>query len=139
VTLGNDVAQALPALRAAAESMHRDTFTVFRKTGATTTNPVTLEEVAQFAVVHEDVKGKLKQGEGSGEDVDIPGAVVVASGLVWHTSVTVAGIRTDDEVECTAVDGVTGDPDLVGVRVRVTGPFLRSIATARRFPVQELS
>jgi hypothetical protein len=102
VIVGNDVAAALPGLRVQAESLHRDTFSVFRKTGNKTQDPVTLEEVDEFATVHTGVKGKLKQGEGSGEDTEIPGAVVVVSRLFWHTSVTVTGVLTDDEVEETS-------------------------------------
>lgn len=139
MTLADDIAAALPELRAAAESLHRDTFTVHRATGGTVTDPVTLTEVREYAAVLTGIKGKFKGGNAGNNTVQTPGVQVAETSPEWHTSVTVLGILTDDEVECTAVDPDMGDPDLVGVRVRITGPAIRSIATARRFKVSELS
>jgi hypothetical protein len=134
VTLADDVTAALPELRAAAESLHRDTFTVHRPTGETVT--VGLTETPVYETVHEGVKGKLQSGQAQTRETETPGVKVAETSLFWHTSVTVLGILTDDEVECTASEY---DPALVGTRVRVTGPHLKSIATARRFPVSELT
>lgn len=139
MSLGSDVVAALPQLRAQAESMFRDTFSVLRKTGNKITDPVTLEEVDEYSVFIPSVKGKLKNGLGRGADAEIPGVVAVVSSMEWHTSVSTVGIRLDDEIQCVAVDATVGDPELVGVRVRVTGPIARSLATARRFPVEEVS
>src|SRR3546814_3732902 len=125
--------------RAMAEKLHTDTFTVRRTTGETTTDPDTLEEVPVYATVHTDIAGKFKGVGGQNRAVQTPGVQLAETTPEWHTSVTVLGILTDDIVECTAVDPVTGDPDLVGVTVRITGPFLQSKATARRFKVQEIS
>lgn len=125
--------------RREAESLHNDIFTVYRATGATITDPDTLVEAREYATVHVGVKGKFKQGGAGNNEAQTPGVQVAQTSLEWHTSISVTGVRTDDEVECTAVHPVTGDPDLVGVRVRVTGPFLQSVATARRFKVEELS
>jgi hypothetical protein len=124
--------------RIMAESLHVDTFTVYRATGNKVTDPVTLEERDEYAEVLDGVKGKFKSGEGQDGEAQIPGQTVAETSLSWHTSVSTLGVRTSDEVECTAV-GPSSDPELVGVRVRVTGPFLRSLATARRFRVEELS
>lgn len=129
---------ALTMGRTLAERLHTDTFTVYRPTGATTTDPVTLVEVPVFATVLSGVLGKFQAGTASPNEVQTPGAKVAETGLEWHTSVNTLGVLTDDEVLCTAVD-TAGDPELVGKRVRVTGPFLKSHATARRFEVQELS
>ena len=139
MTLGSDVVAVLPELRAQAESMFRDTFTVLRKTGNKITDPVTLEEVDEYAVLIPAVKGKFKNGLGRGADAEIPGVVAVVSSMEWHTSISTTGVRLDDEIQCVAVDPNVGDPELVGVRVRVTGPIARSLATARRFPVEEVS
>lgn len=139
MTLGSDIIAALPELRAQAESTFTDTYTVFRKTGAKITDPVTLEETDEYAPVRSGVKGKLKQGLGRGADAEIPGIVAVVSSLEWHTPISTLGVRVDDEIECTAVDASVGDPTMVGVRVRITAPFLMSKATARRFPVEEVS
>lgn len=138
MSLGADIAAALPELRAQAESMHTDTFSVFRADGTFSTDPVTLEERPNFATVHGSVAGKLQFPNVRPQDALIPGQVVIRSEFAWHTSVNTLGVLPGDEVECIAV-GPLGDPELVGVRVRVAGPFLKSHATARRFPVEELS
>lgn len=138
MTLGADIAAALPELRAQAESLHTDTFTVYRATGEKTQDPVTLVESDVFATVLADVAGKLQTGQAQPNDTQAAGQNVVESGMFWHTSVNTLGVLTDDVVECTAV-GPLSDPELVGRRVRVTGPFLKSLATARRFPVEAVS
>jgi hypothetical protein len=139
VTLGSDIIAALPELRRQAESTFTDTYTVYRPNGGTTTDPVTLEERPDFDVLAADVRGKFKSGIGRGEDTAIPGVIAVVSSLEWHTSVSTVGVSLNDEIACTAVDAVVGDASNVGVRVRVTGPFLMSKATARRYPVEEVS
>ena len=135
MNIGYDVAAALPELRAQAESLHTDMFTVYRATGASTQDPVTLVEVPVFAVVLSGVRGKLQAGTNQANDVQVVGVKVAESTLYWHTSVGTVGVLTDDVVACTGV-GPGGDPELVGRRVRVVGPFLKSHATARRFQVE---
>lgn len=125
--------------RAFSEASFTDTFTVYRATGETTLDPVTLVESKVYSIVVKRVRGKFKASGADNRDAQTPGMKVAETGLEWHTSLSVRGILTDDEVECVAVDPVTGDPDNVGRRVRVTGPFIKSIATARRFRVSELT
>lgn len=135
MNLGADVIAALPELRAQAESLHTDTFTIYRATGGSVTDPETLEETPSYAAVLTGVKGKLQTTQAQANEVQTPGQKVAETVLLWHTSVNTRGVLTDDEVECTA----SLDPEQVGVRVRIAGPFLKSIATARRFKVEELS
>lgn len=124
--------------RTQAERLHTDTFTVYRKTGATTTDPVTLIESPVYATVLTGVRGKFQTRQSSPNDVQSAGMKVAETSLEWHTSMNTLGVLTDDEVVCTAV-GPLGDPEQVGRRVRITGPFLKSLATARRFEVEEAS
>lgn len=131
------VEDALARGRARAESLHRDTFTVYRPTGET--EYVGLKEVPVFETIHESVRGKFQATTSQTLPVQTPGVAVAESRFEWHTSLDVLGILTDDEVECIAVDPIVGDPELVGVRVRITGPFWKTHATARRFQVSELS
>lgn len=137
--IDDDVQAVLPELRAAAESLHRDTFTVYRPAGLGPDPDESSREIPVFTTVHAGIRGKLKASGADNRDVQTPGVKVAETGLEWHTSLSVLGILTDDEVECTAVDPVMGDPALVGTRVRITGPFIKSIATARRFRVVELT
>lgn len=125
--------------RAAAESLHRDTFTVYRPAGLGPDPDEPDREIPVFTTVHTNIRGKLKNTGADNREVQSPGVKVAVTGLEWHTSISVLGILTDDEVECTAVDPVTGDPANVGVRARVTGPAIQSIATARRFRMSELT
>ncbi|MEV7827507.1 DUF6093 family protein [Microbacterium enclense] len=129
----------LVSARRSTEALHRDTFTVYRATGEVVKDPILLTETPVYAVVAKRVQGKFKASGADNRDVQTPGMKVAETGLEWHTSLDVRGILTDDEVECVAVDPDTGDPDNVGRRVRVTGPFIKSIATARRFRVSELT
>lgn len=138
MTLGAEIAAALPELRIQAESLHQDTFTVYRKTGAMVTDPETLVESPQFATILTGVKGKLQAGSAQANDAEIPGQKVIETSLFWHTSINTLGVLADDEVLCTAA-GPISDPEIVGSRVRITGPFVKSLATARRFPVEEQS
>lgn len=129
---------ALRMGRRMAESLFAETFMVQRATGNKIQDPVTLEETDELATVHASVMGKFQFPESRPRDVQVPGMKVAETAAEWHTSVSVLGILTDDIVACVAV-GEGGDPDLVGSRVRVVGPFMKSFATARRFPVEELS
>ena len=113
-----------------------DTFAVRRPTGATVTDPDTLIETPVYETVHESVKGRFQTNEAQTREVDAAGVKVAESTLTWHTPVSTVGVLTDDVVECIAS---THDPELVGVVARVVGPFTKSQATARRFPVQRVS
>lgn len=112
-----------------------DTFTVSRATGDTTTDPDTLVETPEYATVLTDVKGRFQSSNVQPRDAETPGVTAAESALSWHTSVATVGVLTGDVVECTAAV----DPELVGLRVRVAGPFVKSAATARRFPVELVS
>lgn len=111
---------------------------MLRATGNKVTDPVTLVETDELATVHASVKGKVQMSAAGPLEVALPGQSIAESNLIWHTSMSTLGIRTGDVVECTAV-GAKGDPDTVGLRLRIIGPFLKSLATARRFPVQVYS
>ncbi len=132
-------AARLSRARASVETLHTDTFAVYRPTGATTTDPETLVETPVYDTVHASVKGKFQATASQNLAVATPGQQVAETRFEWHTSINTLGILTDDEVECVAVDPLMGDPDLVGTRVRITGPFLKTHATARRFQVSELT
>lgn len=135
MNLGADIAAALPELRRQAESRMTDIFTVFRATGNTTTDPDTLVETPEYATVLTDVKGRFQSSNVQPRDAVTPGVTAAETLLSWHTPVTTVGVLTGDIVECTAAV----DPELVGLRVRVAGPFVKSAATARRFPVELVS
>lgn len=116
--------------------MFTSTATVRRATGNKVEHPDTMEEVDEFAVIHADVRCKVKLGGSRPADAAVPGQVAAETAPEWHVPMSVTGVRTGDQVTIDSVDPVTGDPELVGMRFRVEGPFLRDYATARRFRVE---
>jgi len=139
VDIRADIQAALPVLRAQAESLMTDTCTVRRDTGTTTIDPETLQEVPVYSTVHTGLKCKIQFPSNRATEVQIPGQQVAKSDLEWHIPIATTGVLTDDLVTMDTVDSVTGDPELVGKVFRVSGPFLKSYATARRFQIEEAS
>ena len=131
-----DIDAALPFLRAQAESLMTDTCTVKRATGETEPDPITYEEVPTYAVILAGLKCKVKAADPQANVVQLPGQTVALSVLEWHVPISTVGVLTNDLVTIDTVDPVSGDPDMVGKVLRVTGPFLKSRATARRFRVE---
>lgn len=115
------------------------TCTVKRDTGTTTTDPVTYEDVPVYAVVYTNLQCKIKDASTRPQQAQVPGQTVVKTSPEWHVPMSTTGVLTNDIVTIEAVDPVTGDLDLVGRTFRVTGPFVQSYATARRFPVEDVS
>lgn len=134
-----DIHAILPFLRSQAESLMTDTCTVKRATGAFTQDPVTLEDVPVYTVVHSGLHCKIKFPPTQPHIIQIPGQKIVQSDLEWHVPIVTLGVLANDLVTIDSVDPVTGDSDLVGKTFRVTGPFFKSHATARRFPIVEES
>jgi hypothetical protein len=131
-----DIDTLLARGRAAAEALHTSTFNVLRPTGQTTEDPVTLKEVPVLTTRHTAIRGKFQTGQAQTREAEAPGVKIADTTLEWHCSVAVVDILTDDIIECTTSPA---DPSHPGVRVRVIGPFIKSLATARRFPVELLS
>lgn len=131
-----DIAGLLQRGRAAAEALHTATFNVLRPSGEKVEDPVTLEEIPVLIVKHTAIRGKFQTGQSQTREAEAPGVKIADTTLEWHCSVLVADLLTDDVVECTASPS---DPAQVGVRVRIIGPFVKSLATARRFSVERIS
>ena len=137
MSLGGDVAAALPFFRGEAVSLMLSVGVVRRPTGVVVTDPVTLEETAVFATVYEGVCRLKAAGTIPGR-ADVPGAVAVTQGAVLSLPVGAPGagdVRLNDVWECTAN---FYDPRMVGRRVRVTGIHSQTFATAHRYPVEEV-
>lgn len=126
----------LAAARAKVASAHTDRFAVYRATGAKEIDPVTYEQVDELATVYAEIRGKVQTGNAQTADVELPAQQVAETGLTFHTAYDHTGILTNDIVVCLAC---RDDPDMVGARMRVTAPFTKSHATARRFQVKRIS
>ena len=137
MTLGADIAAALPGLRAEAESMMFSEGVVRRATGETYTDPISHEEVPLLAVVYTG-KCRLRAADTFARRSDVPGAVVVDQSATLSLPIGAVGagdVRLDDIWECTANPF---DPSKVGKKLRVTGVHSQTLATAHRYPVEEV-
>ena len=112
--LGDDVAAALPQLRAHAESLMVDTVLVQVATGETTIDPVTLAEVPAFTDVYAGPARIQRPGSLSPRD-DVAGAFEFnIEAILAQLPLSVTGIRYGMRLTVTAV-GPLSDPDLVGL------------------------
>ena len=137
MTLGSDIAAALPGLRAEANSMMVSTGVVRRGTGVFTEDPVTHVESETFDTIYTGIC-RFKAANSQAGESDIPGAVVVDQGATLSLPIGAPGagdVRLNDVWEC-----VTNpfDPSKVGKRARITGGHSQTFATAHRYPVEEV-
>ena len=133
--LGDDLTAALPELRAHAESMMVDACRVERVTG-TRFDRILGVDVADTSLVYAGpcrVKAVDAQSASAGTDS-------VAWGVhVDEVHLPVAGSEDVRPLDVVTVTGSAMDPGLVGRRLVIRGWPARSLATARRFRVDEVS
>lgn len=112
-----------------------DTGIMRRPTGRTALDPVTDQESEIFEDVFTS-KAKI-QTHGLISRVHEAGGRSVATVRVeLHLPITAPSVRTGDIWEHTTV-GPLSDPQLVGRKFRVVAPAAKSLATARRFEIEE--
>lgn len=128
-------ADAILRGRARAEMLHTDRYNVLRPTGMSEPDENNWEPVPTYSTIHSGIAGKFQTGQAQARDTETPGVIVAETSLFWHTSLAFEGILTGDIVVCLEAE----DPDLVGTRARIAGPFLKSWATSRRFQVTVVS
>jgi hypothetical protein len=122
--------------RAAAEALMTDACTVQHLTGSTTdqdTGVVTPDNDTVYTG-----RCKIQQATPAAAPTDVGQAAVFVGQLQLHLPVTTetAGVAPDDLVTVTAC---VLDASLVGKTFRLRGPAHKSYATARRFPLVEVS
>lgn len=135
VTLGQDVAAALPALRAEAESLMTD-----RLVGVNVGESVWDESTGQYTDGEVQVysgKGRLRFGNAQGQQRDLQGDET--STVVGILSLPVEGSADVEVGAIFTVQSSEHNPDNVGTKVRVTGVQPTTYATARRFQVDHYS
>ena len=138
MSLGGDIAAALPRLRSQAESMMTDTVRVERATGTQTMDPDTLEMVDDYATVYEDRARVQRSGQLSPHE-SVAGEVEFGvNALMVQLPLSALGIRKNDRVTVTAV-GPLSDPDLVGLVATVQANLTKTHATKRTLVCEEVS
>ena len=138
MTVGETLATALPILRAQAESMMRDTVRIERDTGATTQDPVTLEEVPVWETVYE--------GPGRWQRPDTVAAEKVSGEVEFGLNRVTVQLPMSDPATGNAARGqratcVTAayDPALVGAQATVLAVPNKTHATMRRLLCEEVT
>ena len=134
MTLGGDIAAALPGLRAEAESRMTETVTFFSETDGT--DPITLQPSTVETVIAADIPARLRSENRQSRDVLIASKAPVVSALIL--SVPVSAVRVGPSV-FVRVTASTSDSGMVGVKVRTTDFPTMGQVTAWRYPVEQVS
>lgn len=136
--IGDDLAAALPELRAQAESMMRDTVLVERYNGGFTRDPVTLEDTPTFDTVY-DGPGRVQRSGQLSPHETVAGEVEFGvNALMVQLPLSAAGVKKGDRVTVTAV-GPVSDPDLLGLVATVQANLSKSHATKRTLVCEEVT
>lgn len=135
--LVDDILTALPGLQAEAEGRMIDACTITRGGGEETMDPETGEYTTPAGSTIYVGKCEVQVSDSlSARDADAGGEVATILRLTLKVPVSVTGIRKNDVA---VITGSMLDPDLVGRKFRVTAGHSKSLATARRMQVEELS
>lgn len=132
--IGAQVAGALPELRRAAEALMLDAGRALRP-GPMGYDPVTqVEGPTEVELFTSDCKIQTRNTEVSEAQVGERTAVQLR--LELHLPIGTEPLQAGDEFEVTTPGPLSAVP--AGRRYRVAGPFEKSLATARRYTVEEV-
>lgn len=137
MSLGQDIAAALPEMRAQAESLMVDAGRIRRQTG-TTPDPDTLEEVPVYADVWAGPCRVQRSGALSPRDSSPGGYEFGIKSLIAQLPVSATGMVRGDVFEVTAVGSIS-DPSLVGLVATVEADLSKTHATKRTLVCEEVS
>ena len=138
MSLGDDLAAALPELRAQAESMMRDTVLVERANGGFTRDPVTLEDTPTFDSVYSGSGRVQRSGQLSPHETVAGEVEFGVNALMVQLPLSAVGIRKGDRVTVTSV-GPVSDPDLLDMVATVQANLSKSHATKRTLVCEEVT
>ena len=138
MSLGSDIAAALPDLRAAAESLMLDTIRLERATGDFTRDPVTLEDVPVFETVYEG-RGRVQRTAQVSPSEQVVGEVEFGvNAVIVQLPIGVVGVKKGQRAMVVAV-GALSDPDLLGLVATVQANLTKSHPTKRTLVCEEVS
>lgn len=122
--------------RAAAEALMADTVTIRRVTGSAT-DPETGVITPTYTTIYSGIC-KVQQSAPATTPTTVGEAAVYLGQLQLHLPVTstTGNVAPDD---LATIDTCDLDPALVGKTFHLRGPAHKSYATARRFPMVEIS
>lgn len=131
--LGDDLAVALPVLRAHAESRMHDTVRIERGSGAPVTDPDTGEVTYPRTTVYEG-KARIQTYEAQEHKQDVGTATITTTRYALHVPVGSYAPSLDDVATVTAA---ANDPHLVGRRFDVVALLHKTAATAYRLGIED--
>lgn len=131
MSLGYDIAQALPGLRAEAES-RMDDFIKTTRAGSKVWDEANGDWVASEVVIYEG-KARIKRPNDLSTDAEAGSQLIAVGRLQVHVPVGVAPFAPDDLIEVTAC---RTRADQVGRKFSVVAPFDGSQLTAVRYRVE---
>lgn len=135
MTLGAEIAAALPGFRAAAESRFSETLTFY--TSIHGTDPDTLVDTDIETVIHADIPGQIKYPSSAVSESSAVGQRFAEQSVIAKVAVgATPNVRTDHMVRVVAS---TVDPTLVGRTFRVTGWPQSGSVTSHRYSVSQVS
>lgn len=124
----------LAEFRAMAESMMTGHGIARRATGNTVVDPDTDADVPEYADLFES-KCKIQARNVQPRDQEVGGRTATTVVLELHLPVSVDALTTGDTWEMTAS---AHDPQLPGRVFRISAPFAKEYATARRYEITEV-
>lgn len=138
--IGGIIAGTVPFLREQAESMMFETCTVHRP-GAPVTDPNTGAVTPSMTLIYgpdspEEGKCKVQQTIAQSSNPTAGGHSFTVQSTRWDTPVSAGPFLVDDVVTMTSG---TLDPQLIGRVFRVVELFHKSMATAQRTRVEEVT
>lgn len=136
--LGDAIAAELPYLRAEAESLMVDTLFVEVLTGDTTTDPVTLAEVPEWAEVYAGPGRIQRPGALSPREQVNGGFEFGIKSLLAQLPLSAVGIQRGMRVTVTAVGPLT-DPDLLDVVATVQANLSKTHPSKRTLVCEEVA
>lgn len=134
--LGDDLRDALPVMRAEAESRFTEMFTFYTVTRGLDDD---LQPTDIETVIASGVRGRVRSSARDSRDVEFVGQDPVVSQLVLSVavgSVPMAARRPSVFARCTAS---TSDPGLAGMKYRTKDSPTMGQVTAWRYPVEQVS
>jgi len=115
-----------------------DTVRIERDLGTTTLDPVTLEEVPDWALVHEG-KGRVQRpGQLSPSERVVGGVEFGINALLVQMPLSVVGVKKGHRATVVAL-GPDSDPDLLGLVATVQANLTKTHPTKRTLVCEEVS
>lgn len=132
--LGHDVAMALHEMRAHAESLMLDHGTAWRPTGETAYDPGAQARVPVFVELFSS-RCKVKDRVMSSVEEQVGGRTVVTTRPALHLPTSTPALQAGDEWRMASVDVLSAVS--ASSVFTVQAPFDKSLATARRYDIEE--